>query len=161
MKQAALWLSLRPALDRLKCLSKIDVWIDHNRHKYWWEFNEAAILSPFAGLATRSGVNLTAHLPMHAADDVPVPPFKIHRRRRQEYFIDSCNHGEAHAKRCPGIFPHLQFPLFDGFADMYPQEDDYDWDASERADWRCGYDLIREVDDFFHNCRTCTCCGNI
>jgi hypothetical protein len=160
MKQAALWLGLRPALDRLERLSKIDIWLDHNRHKYWWEFNEAAILSPFAGLASRSGVKLTAHLPMHAADHVPVPPFVIRRRRRQEYFIDSCIRCEKRPERCSSMFLHRQFPLYDGF-EVYDLEDEqHDWDALERTIWASGFDPGEDIDDLFRQCRSCGCCRN-
>jgi hypothetical protein len=162
MKQAALWLSLRSALDRLTCLSKINIWLDHNRHKYWWEFNEAAILSPFAGLASRLGVDLTAHLPSHAVDHVPVLPFKINRRRRQEFFVDSCSDCEKHSRKCSNVSRRKQFPIFDGIEELGPEQGTrQQWEDLERIIWTKGWDPAVELDDMVHVCSSCRCCRGL
>jgi hypothetical protein len=84
--QAASWLRLGPALGHLENLTKCHFWLDHSYPEYWWKFNEAAILAPLLSLAARDDVELTVTLPSHANDDVPTPPFKVHRRSRQHCF---------------------------------------------------------------------------
>lgn len=55
--------------------------------KYWWKLDEAAILPPFKALAMRETLDLSINLPSHAMDNVPVPPFKIQRRSRQDHYV--------------------------------------------------------------------------
>jgi hypothetical protein len=144
MNQAALWLRAGPALGRLKKLTKCDFWLDHNNSEYWWEFNEAAILAPLLSLANRDDVELVVDLPSHAADDVPTPPFKIHRRLRQELF------GVENSAGRLSVIRKAQFPVMKEIAEFINEVDNNEeereknsrmFDAQEREMWRQGEDV--------------------
>lgn len=143
---AAAWLSLGLALHSLQSLRKIKVWLDHNSKSFWWRINESVILSPFSDLASRPDNELSVHLPSHADDDIPVPPFNIIRRPRQEKF------GEIGQNGCLSVVSHMQFPIFAllrGLDDGEMSKDD-EW---ERKLWKRGSDMertLRELEDMYH-----------
>jgi hypothetical protein len=118
MHQAELWLRLGPALGRLKNLTKCNFWLDHSSPEYWWAFNEAAILASLLSLENRDDVELVVDLPSHAADDVPTPPFKIHRRLRQENFGVKVSNGRL------STIHKVQFPILEELASFLNEIED-------------------------------------
>jgi hypothetical protein len=148
MNQAALWLRAGPALGRLKKLTRCDFWLDHNSSEYWWEFNEAAILAPLLSVANRNDFELVVDLPSHAADDVPTPPFKIHRRLRQEIF------GVENSAGRLSVLRKVQFPVLKEIAEFIYEIDNNEeereknsrmFDAQEREMWRKGENVEMEL----------------
>jgi hypothetical protein len=139
--QAAMWLRLGPSLARLNNLQILELWLDHNCKKYWWEFNEQAILSPLPNLAQRSDVKVFVNLPRHAADDVPVPPFCIYRRLRQAHYAYEGRDGKLY------VAQKTQYPILYKVAGHLEWEgiSEAEVDDIEREMWKAGLEVVDEI----------------
>jgi hypothetical protein len=128
IEHAAIWLHAGPILDSLTQRHKVMVWIDHSSKEWRWHINESAILSPFIHFANRADVEISIHLPKHANNDIPMPPFHTRREPRQENFGQRIGGGQLIVARIK------QFPLFSGL-----HEHESEWDAieaRERGMWK-------------------------
>jgi hypothetical protein len=143
--KAAMWLRLGSSLARLNNLQILELWLDHNCKKYWWEFNEQAILSPLADLAQRSDVKVFVNLSRHAADDVPVPAFCIYRRLRQAHYAYEGRDGKLYVRqktKYPILYGAAGHPEWEGIFEA-------EVDDIEREMWKAGLDVVDEI------CRPC------
>lgn len=149
MEYATRWCRLDSSLNQSNALTRCQLWLENDGKEYWWKINEAAILSPFLGLNHRASLNITAHLPSHAVDDVPVPLFTIYRHDRRWHFASVDARGRLSTRF------RVQYPLLGDEADLEAaratikdpsQPVDIDdlrakWDVAERSAWRAGYEI--------------------
>ena len=157
--RASEWMSIGPALARLRYLQDVHVWLDHGSRAYWWDIDEFAILSPLLPLANNPPIALTINLPIHANDDTPIPPFTISRRPRQEYWVDTTTASIVFEKQFPLLREEEQ--EFTAFRNDNVELNEYNGDL-ERAWWRRGEDpreawraLRRAMDDVMRPCGLC------
>lgn len=102
------------------------------RLEYWWEINEAELLTPFLPFVARQDLDFTIHLPSHTADDVPLPRFTSHIRRRHRQW----HYGEVHHDGPLSVRPEAQFPLRDLLERERIPDGEAELEAEERAQWR-------------------------
>ncbi|KAH5155514.1 hypothetical protein HBI38_095170 [Parastagonospora nodorum] len=136
---AELWLRIVPALDRLKQLRKLRVWLDHDSNNFWYRINESAILSPLLNLTDRPDIELSIHLPKHADDDIAILPFQVERRRRTGHYPQFFGRTKVSVHRD-------QFPMFDYFQMHMDQDPDpVENEKWERELWKRGDDMERAL----------------
>jgi hypothetical protein len=136
---AEMWLRIGPALNRLKQLRKLRVWLDHDGNDFWYRINDSAILSPLLNLTDRPDIELSIHLPKHADDEIAIPPFQVERLRRIGHYPQFCWGKKVSAHRD-------QFPMFDYFQMHMDQDPDpVENEKWERELWKRGNDMERAL----------------
>ena len=157
--QVSRWTQIGPGLSRLEHLQNVHISLDHPSPSYWWTISEPAILCPLLPLTTNPSISLIIHLPSHANDDTPTPPFTITRRARQEYWLDISTVSIVFEKQFPLVREEEQ--EFTAFCNEDVELNEYNGDL-ERAWWRQGEDpreawraLRRAMDDVMRPCGLC------
>ncbi|KAH7071244.1 hypothetical protein BKA63DRAFT_69539 [Paraphoma chrysanthemicola] len=149
--QADKWLQMCARLPRLKNLSRVRIWLDHDQTHYWAIINERAFLEPVVKSLERSDVKISIHLPLlnpamenahrHFLEPKSAPNLTIVRRVRQRY------HGIVNSRGRLCVRERGDFPLLD--LGSYPFEDlnKEELRSVERELWKQGIDVQHELVD--------------
>lgn len=137
--QVATWFRVSSILLPLKSLRKLRISMDCNEPTPWANVNERAILDPVAPLAATANFDFCLELPRHCDDNIDMPPFKIQRRQRQQYFgyIDRSGHSQVVKK--------LDFPMLEAGYPTLEMLTAAELEECERDMWREGIDIEREI----------------
>lgn len=144
------WSQLPLAINRMRRLKGLRIWLDHDEPFSWSLVNERAVLSSLALIDGR-GLDISINLPRlhpkwetpdrHYTDDSAPLPLPIHRRYRQR------EHGEL---RSSGTIHYVYKPDFPELWDIagIPEEWGYgstdDAEEKEWADWKAGRDPVAQ-----------------
>lgn len=142
------WLQIDSSVRALNKLRRLQVWLDHGDTCPWAVVHERAVLSPLIRLCETSSLELSFSLPkLHPRfeDEArhftgTLVPFHLHRRLRQRY------HGRTSSRGSLEVIHKPDFPFLldiDGYDDMSM----VDVEEEEKAWWKEGGDVEREVND--------------
>ncbi|KAH8722874.1 hypothetical protein GQ44DRAFT_774655 [Phaeosphaeriaceae sp. PMI808] len=149
------WSQLPLAIERLRSLQRLRIWLDHDEPCSWSIVNERAILNPLVSL-NRNGFDVSINLPKlhprwetpnrHFTDDSAPFLLPIHRRYRQRYHSILLSDGSLYQQHSPD-FPETYEAIEDfevwGFATKLEAEE------LEKRNWKLGHDPVAEYRELY------------
>lgn len=142
------WLQLGSTISKLKDLTKLWIWLDHDELCSWSVVNERAVISPLKQLSSTSNLNICVYLPkLHPrleCEDrhlIHKPQlFDLQRPLRQRYHAKKTEDGSLkviHQPDFPFLIEIVEYAMFP-FAQV---------EEEERAFWKRGTDVEELVKD--------------
>jgi hypothetical protein len=145
------WLRLGPTLDRLQNLTNLRMWLDYDEAGYWSVVNERALLDPLLIYMYENGRQL----------DVSIVLPKLHPKFEDEarHYVSAELPGRAQLCRVLRqrwwhdkdsrykVIEKRDFPFSDALYELVDRPWDEHLEGQERADWKRGVDVERQVAD--------------